>query len=171
MPGAPNLDFARKLIEHSCWEDERVWKLAIAPLTDGQFNQEVGFGLGSIRRQCAHIMETQSTGLRRIRGHGPVMDAASRGASDRAKMRERWGAIHAGWLQLASELEAALFFADRSYRDDRGEANLKVWEMIMDVVYQGSAHRSDIMRMVAEVHEAPAFDLSLMQFLTGVFRQ
>ena len=83
----------------------------------------------------------------------------------------QWEAIHAGWSQLASELDAALFFSDCAFADGDRAVTLKVWQLIFDVIYQGSTHRSDIMRMVAEVHEPPAFDLSLMQFLTGVFRQ
>ena len=169
--GESNLDFARKLIEHFCWEDARVWRLAIAPLTDEQFSRQVSFGMGSIRRECIHIMETERAHLRRIRG-GSIPENLKGGIPrDRVAMFNQWRAIHAGWSQLAGELDADLFFSDCAVGEDERGAKLKVWQLIFDVVYQGTSHRADIMRMVAEVAEAPQFDLSLMQFLSGVFRR
>ena len=70
-----------------------------------------------------------------------------------------------------AQLDDELFFADCIFPDGDHRASSKTWQLIFDLVYQGTAHRSDIMRMVAEVHEAPQFDLSLMQFLSGVYRQ
>jgi len=166
-----DLDFARKLIRHNCWEDARVWRLAIAPLSDAQFVQATPFGLGTIQRECWRLMESQSTCLQRIGGRSFDGAPALPDSADRKKMQRQWEAIHAGWSQLASELDAALFFSDCTFADGDRDVTLKVWQLIFDVIYQGSTHRSDIMRMVAEVHEPPAFDLSLMQYLTGVFRQ
>ncbi len=167
-PGTPDLEFARKLIEHCCWEDERVWRLAIAPLTDEQFAREVGFGLGSIQRECAHIMETEWTNLRCLRGETSAIWELP---LDRAAMLASWRAIHADWAAYMGALDADSFFADCAFKDGDRAAQLKAWQLIFDVIYQGTAHRADIMRTVAEVHETPQFDLSLMQFLSGVFRQ
>jgi len=86
-------------------------------------------------------------------------------------MRQEWRALHAEWSQLASELDATLLFSDCRCPDDGGAAKVKGWQLIIDVIYQGSTRRSNIMRMVAAVHEPAEFDLSLMQYLTGVFRQ
>ena len=166
-PGSVNLEFAHKLIQHCCWEDARVWKQAIVPLSDEQFSREVGFGLGSIRRECAHIMETEWTNLQCVLGVASPERLSGESLHERRAMQRQWQAIHAEWAQLMSVLDAEQFFADRAL----GGAKLTVWQLIYDVVYQGTAHRSDIMRMVAEVQEAPQFDLSLMQFLSGVFRQ
>ncbi|MDE2637549.1 MAG: DinB family protein [Chloroflexota bacterium] len=167
-PIAPNVEFARKLIEHCCWEDERVWKLAIVPLSDAQFTREVGFGLGSIQLECARIMNTEQICLARIRGEPPP---PRKSQLDRRELRDQWREIHAAWSDFAEALDADLLLSDCMTADGRGAVTLKVWQLIFNVVYQGTAHRSDIMRMVAEVHEPPAFDLSLMQFLSGVFRQ
>ncbi len=169
--GTANLEFARKLIEHCCWEDERVWQLAIVPLSAAQFAQEVGFGLGSIQRECAHIMETERLCLQRIRGQSSPESLISELPHPRRAMRARWRAIHADWTRYMGELNAELFFSDCSFDDGGREATLTAWQLIFDVIYQGTVHRADIMRMVAEVHEPPQFDLSLMQFLSGVFRQ
>jgi uncharacterized damage-inducible protein DinB len=168
---SPNLEFARKLIEHCCWEDERVWELAIVPLSDEQFVQATPFGLGSIQRECLHIMYIESSCLRRIRGDSSVAGPIRRNLEDRAAMHRRWSAIHAAWVQFMSGLDAELFFSDCTFADGDRDVRLKIWQLIFDVIYQSSTHRSDILRMVAEAHEAPEFDLSLMQFLSGVFRQ
>ena len=170
-PGTANLDFLRKLIEHNCWEGERVWRLALAPLTAAQFVQDVGFGSGSIQRECWRIIETERICLRSIRGEAPEAAREMPGSLDRALMRQEWRALHAEWSRLASELDATLLFSDCEYPDDGGAAKVKCWQLIIDVIYQGSTRRSNIMRMVAAVHEPAEFDLSLMQYLTGVFRQ
>lgn len=168
-PISPDVEFARKLIEHCCWEDERVWKLAIVPLSDEQFTREVGFGLGAIQRECAHIMNSEQTCLARIRGEPSPPPLISH--FDRREMHARWREIHAAWSDFMDELDAELLLSECDFADGDSAVRLKVWQLLFDVVYQGAAHRSDIMRMVAEVHEPPAFDLSLMQFLSGVFRQ
>ena len=170
-PGASNFDFLRKLIEHNCWEDERVWRLALAPLSDAQFAQATPFGLGSIHRECIHIIETQRICLRSIRGEAPQPAQEAPGFFDRAALFSQWRALHAGWSELVSKLDAALLSSDCQYPLAGGSGKLKAWRLIVDVVYQGSSHRSNIMRMVAAVHQPPEFDLSLMQYLTGVFRE
>ena len=86
-------------------------------------------------------------------------------------MRDQWREIHAAWSNFAEELDTDLLLSECGFAHGEGVVSLKTWQLIFDVVYQGTAHRSDIMRMVAQVHEPPAFDLSLMQFLSGVFRQ
>ena len=116
-------------------------------------------------------METERTNLQRIRGESPSESFISESLLDRAAIYRQWRAIYADWTQFMGELNAALFFSDCTFADGDREATLTVWQLIFDVIYQGTAHRADIMRMVAEVHEPPQFDLSLMQFLSGVFRK
>ena len=168
-PIVQNVDFARKLIDHCCWEDERVWKLAIAPLSDAQFTRAVELGLGSIQCECAHIMNIERMRLARIRGESP--SPAHYRRLDRESMRAQWREIHAAWSDFTNELDAELLVTDCVIAAGESAVTLRAWQLIFDVIYQGATHRSDIMRMVAEVHEPPAFDLSLMQFLSGVFRQ
>ncbi len=169
--GQANLDFPRRLIEHCCWEDARVWRLVIAPLTDAQFEREVGFGLGSIRRECAQIMDIEWTILQRIRGNAAAAPGSGESELDRAGLRQQWRAIHAGWAGFLGELDEERFFSDCVIDAESRQHKLKVWQLICELIYQGTAHRANIMRLAAEVHEAPQFDLSLMQYLSGVFRQ
>ncbi len=113
-------------------------------------------------------MNTEQICLARIRGEPPP---PRKSQLDRRELRDQWREIHAAWSDFTEELDADLLLSDCMTADGSGAVTLKVWQLIFNVVYQGTAHRSDIMRMVAEVHEPPAFDLSLMQFLSGVFRQ
>ena len=109
--------------------------------------------------------------LRRILGAASPERVSGTSAADRAAMQRQWRAIHAEWAQLMGEMNDEQFFAERAFGEAERGANLKVWQLIFDVVYQGTSHRSDIIRMAAEVNEAPQFDLSLMQFLSGVYRK
>ncbi|MCY3796279.1 MAG: hypothetical protein OXG84_00605 [Chloroflexi bacterium] len=169
-PGTCNLEFLRKLIQHNCWEDGRVWQLAIAPLSDAQFVQAVPFGAGSIQRECWQIIETERKCLRSVRGDAQNSAREIPDAPDRALMRGQWRALHGEWRQFAKELDADLLVSACRFPAEGGEAELLAWQLIINVIYQGSTHRSNIMRMVAAVHEPAQFDLSLMQYLTGVFR-
>ena len=116
-------------------------------------------------------METEWTILRRILGAASPEHLNGESLTDRAAMHRQWRAIHAEWARLMGELDEELFFADRALGEGEQGVKLNVWQLIFDVVYQGTSHRADIMRMAAEVNEAPQFDLSLMQFLSGVFRK
>lgn len=112
-------------------------------------------------------MESEWTNLRRLCGEPlPVGELPL----NREAMFSQWRAIHADWAAYMGRLEADLFFADCAFNDGDRAVKLKTWQLIFDVIYQGTSHRSDIMRIAAEVHETPQFDLSLMQFLSGVFR-
>lgn len=116
-------------------------------------------------------MRAEWMGLKRIRGEATADAVFGFDPEDRGAMRVQWGAIHGEWRRFASELDAESYFADCVIADGGRDVTLKAWQLLFDVIYQGAAHRSDIMRMVAEVHETPEFDLSLMQFLSGVFRE
>ena len=166
-----NLEFARQLLEHSFWEDERVWRLAIAPLSDEQFTREVGFGMGSMQRLCLRLMEAQSLCLRRIVGDSHLHAPSGETRHDRTAIWTRWRAIHEDWAACLSEPDDDRFFRDCALNDGPGGVTLKAWQLMLDLVYHGAAQRADMMRVAAEVHEPPDFDLSLMQYLTGVFRQ
>ena len=165
-----DVDFARQLIEFNFWENQRVWDLAIAPLTDAQFLQAVSYANESIRDKCIHILELEATCLSQIRGDLRRSSDARDDLLDRSAIAARWQEIRRDWSQFAVGLDDERFFLACEFELDGGVAKLEVWQVIFHVIYLCTSHRSDILRMVADVHQPAEFDLSLMQFLTGVFR-
>ena len=105
-----NVDFARQLIEFNFWENQRVWDLAIAPLTDAQFLQAVSYANESIRDKCIHILELEATCLCQIRGDLRRSSDARDDLLDRSAIAARWQEIRQDWSQFAVGLDDDKFF-------------------------------------------------------------
>ena len=167
--GTPlDLTFARKLIEHAVWETRRVWQLAIEPLDEAQFSRTVAAVGRSIRDECLRHARQDDALLRALNPDFAAL--AMHDEADRCEIWRRWEAIGEAWLGLAGALEPGRWTADCDAEIDGEAARLKTWQVVLRFVYSGTACRSRILRLVADVHETPRFDLSLMQYLTGVFR-
>ncbi len=165
-----NVDFAKELIGFNFWENQRVWDEAISPLTDSQFTMDTGYSWGTIQRECIHIMDGEWGWLQRIRSTAQPESLAFENFPDRQSVRQQWDTIQQAWAQFAAELTAHQFFSDSEFEFRGKQIRMPTWKLIFHVVNHGTTHRSEILRMVADVHKPVDFDLSMMQFLTGVFR-
>ena len=164
-----DLTFARKLIEHAVWETGRVWRLALEPLDDAQFNRVVAATGCSIRDECLGQMRQDQALLLALDDSLPT--PAISDECHRAALWQSWEAIGKAWLNIAAALDQDSWFAD-CHVEIHGEiAPLKSWQVVLHFIYSGTASRVRVLHLVADVHQAVAFDLSLMQYLTGVFRQ
>lgn len=168
--GAFNVDFARKLIRFNVWENQRVWDLAIAPLTEDQFLREVAFLRGSVQSECQQIIDTESVCLQGILGAAPVPGESLEERADRAAIAARWMSLRQAWTAFADELDGELFFSRREVDIDGDRREMQVWQLVFHVLYHSTSRRSQILRLVAEVSQPAAFDLSLLQHLTGLLR-
>ncbi len=168
--GAFNIDFARKLIRFNFWENQRVWDLAIAPLTEDQFLREVKFLRGSVQSECQRILDTESVCLQRILGAAPFAGESVEDTADRAAIAARWMSLRRAWTAFADEFDGELFFSRREVESDQGRCEMQVWQLVFDVLYHSTSRRSQILRLVAEVSQPAEFDLSLLQHLTGLLR-
>ena len=165
-----NVDFARKLIRFNVWENQRVWDLAIAPLTEDQFLREVKFLGGSVQSECQRIIDTESVYLQRILDASPVTGESVEDGADRAAIAAKWSSLRRAWTKFAEELDGDQFFSRREFETDGSRRAMEVWQLIFHVLYQGTSRRSRILRLVAEVNQPAEFDLSLLQHLTGLLR-
>ncbi len=168
--GAFNVDFARKLIQFNVWENQRVWDLAIAPLTEEQFLREVAFLGGSVQSECQRIINTESVYLQRILGTSPATGKSVEDRADRAAIAASWLSLRRSWTKFAGELDEDQFFSRHEFETDGNRHTVEVWQLIFHVLYQGTSRRSRILRLVAEVNQPAEFDLSLLQHLTGLLR-
>ena len=168
-PGKPfDLSFARQLIQHAVWENRRLWQLAIQPLDTAQFCQVVAAADVSIRDECLRQMRQDRVLLLAL--GQPIDSPAPSGESDRSEIWRAWEAIGEAWRRVAENLEALAWYADCEATIDGEAVALKTWQIVMHFIYSGTACRARILRLVADAHQAPQFDLSLMQYITGVFR-
>ena len=165
-----SVDFANKLMEFNFWESRRVWDVVITPLTDEQFTQDTGYSWGSIQRECIHIMNGEWGWLQRARGIAQSDRLAFEDFVERQAVRQKWDDIQQAWESFMAELTTETFFQPCRF-DFRGQqAVIPTWNIIFHVVNHGTIHRAEILRMVADVNEPADIDLSLMQYVTGAFR-
>lgn len=180
IPDKINVDFARKLIGYHCWENQRVWDLAVVSLSDAQFTREVQFLRCSVQGECQRLLETDAACLGCLLGGaneetsvGTNVGAGSANtaaASERTAIAVSWQASRRAWTQFAMELDADSLFAACACDIAGAPRKLRAWQLICHVIYHGTARRSQILRLVAELDQPVAFDLSLLQNLTGLLR-
>lgn len=173
IPDAINVDFARKLIGYHCWENQRVWDLAIVSLSDAQFTREVQFLRCSVQSECQRLLETDAACLGCLLGGGDSLGAGSANTavpSERTAIAASWQASRRAWTQFAAELDADSLFSTCACDIAGMPRKLPAWQLICHVIYHGTARRSQILRLVAELDQPVAFDLSLLQNLTGLLR-
>ena len=171
MNSQPPLDltFAHKLIQHSVWETGRVWRLALAPLDDAEFNRVVPARGLSIRGECLLQMREDRNLLLAL---DASLDAPAISADiDRAALWQNWEAIGKSWLRIADCLDDDAWRTDREIEVDGVLETLQTWQIVLHFIYSGTACRTRILRLVADLRQAVDFDLSLMQYLTGVYRR
>lgn len=168
---AGNVDFTRQLITFNFWENQRVWDLAIEPLTDDQFTQEVSSLKGSIRRECLEIINTEWVCLERIQGFAIGEIGSIESLADRKEIAAGWTLVRQAWTEFADALNEDQFFSQCEFELDGVRHKIDVWKVIFHVLYHGTSRRSGILRLVAEVHQPVDFDLSLLQHLTGLLRE
>ncbi|MCY4021489.1 MAG: hypothetical protein OXG39_18950 [Chloroflexi bacterium] len=167
---ALNVDFARKLIRFNSWENQRVWDLAIVPLTDDQFLREVAFMRSTVASVCHRIIDTESVCLQRILAVSSVPGERLEDTADRAAMAARWISLRQAWNEFAAHLDGEMLFSKREFETEGDRREMHVWQLVFDVIYQGTSRRSQVLRLVAEVNQPAEFDLSLLQHLTGLLR-
>lgn len=172
IPDSMNVDFARKLIGYHCWENQRVWDLAIVSLSDAQFRREVQFLRCSVQSECQRLLETDSASLGCLLGGGSLGagSANTAGPSERTAIAASWQASRRAWTQFAAELDAGGLFSTCACDIAGAPRKLRAWQLICHVIYHGTVRRSQILRLVAELDQPVAFDLSLLQNLTGLLR-
>ena len=163
-----DLTFARKLIEHAVWETGRVWREALEPLDDARFDRVIGATGRSIYDECRRQMKLDRALLLAL---AESNTAPATYAGDRAALWQSWEAIGKAWLKIAAELDHDAWFADREVEIDSASETLQSWQIVLHFIYSGTASRVRILRLAADVDKAVAFDLSLMQYLTGVYRR
>ena len=165
-----NVDFYSHLIEFNFWENRRVWDEAIMPLTDEQFTTDTGYSWGTIQRECVHIMFGEWGWLKRIQGVAKPENLEFADYIDRAVIRQRWDEIQYEWEQYAAALTSETFLADVQIHYRGKVVDIATWKLLFHVVNHSNTHRAEVLRMVADVHEPAEFDLSMVQYFTGVFR-
>ncbi len=161
--------FIKTLFEFNFWENRRVWDLAIMPLTEAQFTQDTGYSWGTLQRECVHVMDGECNWLKRAQSQQPQsLEFAD--YPTRERCRARWDTIEQDWQVFLTTLDESTFFGPARFQFRGKEATRPRWQILFHVLNHGTLHRAEMLKMVAEISGPVDFDLSMMQYLTGVFR-
>ena len=161
--------FIKTLFEFNFWENRRVWDLAIMPLTEAQFTQDTGYSWGTLQRECVHVMDGEQGWLRRAQSQPPqALDFDTYVTRDQCRIK--WDAIEQDWNDFLATCNEDTFFDTARFMFRGKEEVRPCWQILFHVLNHGTLHRAEMLKMVAEISEPVDFDLSMMQYLTGVFR-
>lgn len=116
----------------------------VAQLSAEQFVQAVDYSLGSVRNQLVHMISVDEAWFSGLRGGEFPEPLDPNQFPDLATLRAYWANIEAMMRDYLANLQDA----DLQTKPLDGEdANLIVWQVLLQVVNHGTDHRAQILRL------------------------
>lgn len=116
----------------------------VAQLSAEQFVQAVDYSLGSVRNQLVHLMSVDETWFSGLRGGEFPEPLDPDKFPDLATLRAYWANVETMMRDYLANLQDA----DLQTRPLDGEdADLIVWQVLLQVVNHGTDHRAQILRL------------------------
>lgn len=136
--------YFRDLYRYTFWADRKVWA-CLEQLSDEQFDQELDYSIGSLRKQCIHTMGVEwwwpcflATGELKF------LDRDS--FTSRADIREWWDETERFVLEYIDRLTPEEL--EREVRPefwDEGDEPVCVWQALLQVANHSTDHRAQIL--------------------------
>lgn len=137
-----SIQMLRHFINYHIAENATLWSY-IDQLTPDQFIADITYAHGSIRNQLVHMLSVDATWLAGLRGE-PIpepLDPTRFGAS--TTLKAQWDAV----AQQLQTYVMALSDADVQTQPLTDEdANLYVWQVLLQLVNHGTDHRAQLLR-------------------------
>jgi uncharacterized damage-inducible protein DinB len=155
-----NLQDSRTLLDYHYWARDRMLD-AIEPLTDEQFNKDLGNSFKSIRETAVHIYAAEWAWHSRWQGQSPTALMTSEAFPDVAALRRAWVEHEAKMRAFVERLDEAGIARAIDYKLLSGEpGSSPFWQMLQHVVNHASYHRGQIATMLRQIgRKAKATDM------------
>ncbi len=144
-----NADAFRHFYDYHFAENRKIWDEYVAPLTNEQYNQNVGYSHGSVHNQVAHLVgvdEAWFSGLRGVDLSGSPDPAE---ITDRAVLRAYWDGVEKDMrVYLANLRDEMLFQKPFAEGEDK---DLILWQVLIHVVNHGTDHRAQLLRLLNDL--------------------
>ncbi len=130
-------------------ENRKIWDTFVTTLSDEQFNQDVAYSVGSVRKQLVHLMSCDNYWFSALRGlELPDMyDPAD--FPDRTIIRIHWDRIEQNMRDYLAQLRDDMLF-DRPFPDGE-DHKLILWQVLLHVVNHGTDHRAQLLRLLNDL--------------------
>ena len=144
-----NADAFRYFYDYHFAEKRKLWKYFVLPLTQEQFLQPSSYSVGSVRNQCIHLIDVETSWFSELRGveipdwHDPTA------YEDRAVISTLWDELEQMMRGYLATLRDDMLF-EKPFPPGEDE-NLIVWQVLLHVVNHATDHRAQILRLINEM--------------------
>ena len=153
-----------RLYDYNYWANHLVWNDCIMHLNEAQFSQEIDYSLGTIRRQCWHMLTVEEVWIGYLYT-GELNYEPEEKFVTRADIRTKWESVEAmvrQYLDTLTDSELQCKVIHPSTR--QSEHTSTVWEALLQVANHGTDHRAQILSMLHQIG-APTVAQDLLNFV------
>ena len=143
-----NADAFRHFYGYHFAENRTLWETASQGLSWEQFTQETAYAHGSVRDQMVHLISVDDSWFSGLRGVDIPEPLDPTAFLDMASIRLRWDAVEQSMRDYLSELTDDRLLAKPF---DGEDAELIVWQVLLQVVNHGTDHRAQILRLLHDL--------------------
>jgi len=139
----------RHFYDYHFSENRKIWDTYIAPLSQGQFIQPVGYSHGSVRDQIGHLMQVDEAWFTPLRGADFPEQSEPVVFDDRQILRARWDIVEQQIrAYLATVRDEQLMERPFAEGEDK---DLFLWQVLVHVVNHGTDHRAQLLRQLNDI--------------------
>jgi uncharacterized damage-inducible protein DinB len=143
-----NADAFRHLFNYHFAENRKLLDEYLPQLSEEQFRQESGYSHGSVRNQIVHLMSVDETWSSGLRGSPIPEPLDPKDFPDKASIRSQWEIVEQNLHAYLSQLHDDMLNAKPLEGEDK---DLKVWQVLLQVVNHGTDHRAQILRSLNDL--------------------
>jgi uncharacterized damage-inducible protein DinB len=143
-----SVDMFRHYFGYHFAENRALWDDHIVKLTTSAFTQPGRYSRGSIQKQLLHLIEVDEVWFCGLRGaeFPPELDPAKYTSYD--AIRTYWDAVEASMKTYLNSLNPYILDSTPLENED---ANLRVWQVLFQVINHGTDHRAQILRSLNDL--------------------
>ena len=142
--------------EYNRWANARLLD-AVAPLTNEQFQQELGSSYSSVRDTLTHILAAEEVWLMRWKGISPktMLDPAY--FPDVRSIKAKWAEVELDQWNFVSKISNESLQEFVEYQNFKNEVwEYQLWQMMHHMVSHSTHHRGQVVALLRQLGASPA---------------
>ena len=158
-------EYYRQLYEYNSWANHELWKCAMQ-LTDAQWDEDLHYSIGTVRRQLTHTMQVEAWWLRFLKTGEIVFLENDYSFNHRDAIHADWDGVEAANLDyIASLTDAELHRTVKPFFWEETDPPIHVWQALSQVLNHSTDHRA---QTLAGLHRlgGPTFEQDYVYYLT-----